>query len=367
MTIGEGRLCGHSRRSGRGGEAVEGLEGGEGQQHRQHLLEQLPQGLPEGSLLAESSPGQQQLTQQLLYRLPAGGAGQAQTGQDGAKPCKAGQKQVGHARQSQNTANIPNAWEKIGGDSSQSSRAATFMGFRELKEEEERHCILEEGIPQQLEAFIAVTNVTGTHPAAAAAAAAEEEQGAWKERGRPVGGLHKLGLQLAGQQALIDIVQDLVVTTTEFVRRWGSSCPSLKPVILLLGMMPLLLGTDLSPAEVDASLASRQELPGPGTAPSPTDDADSLLNLLGTGRTAEASVTAAEGPAGAGWSPSKSIASPVLHAGPCSGICTSSRVDKGFQPYLTCRTASQSTSGNESSMVWLGSSQSIHCWSGKTK
>lgn len=85
-----------------------------------------------------------------------GGAGQAQTGQDGAKPCKAGQKQVGHARQSQNTANIPNAWEKIGGDSSQSSRAATFMGFRELKEEEERHCILEEGIPQQLEAFIAV-------------------------------------------------------------------------------------------------------------------------------------------------------------------------------------------------------------------
>ena len=58
--------------------------------------------------------------------------------------------------------------------------------------------------------FIEQTNVTGTHPAAAAAAAAEEEQGAWKERGRPVGGLHKLGLQLAGQQALIDIVQDLV-------------------------------------------------------------------------------------------------------------------------------------------------------------
>jgi len=41
-------------------------------------------------------------------------------------------------------------------DRSQSSRAATFMGFRELEEEEERHCVLEKGIPQQLKAFIAV-------------------------------------------------------------------------------------------------------------------------------------------------------------------------------------------------------------------
>jgi hypothetical protein len=35
------------------------------------------------------------------------------------------------------------------------------MGFRELEEEEERHCILEEGIPQQLKAFVAVVFLAG--------------------------------------------------------------------------------------------------------------------------------------------------------------------------------------------------------------
>ncbi len=35
------------------------------------------------------------------------------------------------------------------------------MGFRELEEEEERHGILEEGIPQQLKAFIAVVLLAG--------------------------------------------------------------------------------------------------------------------------------------------------------------------------------------------------------------
>jgi len=35
------------------------------------------------------------------------------------------------------------------------------MGFRELEEEEQGHCILEEGIPQHLRAFVAIVLLAG--------------------------------------------------------------------------------------------------------------------------------------------------------------------------------------------------------------
>ena len=82
-----------------------------------------------------------------------------------AKLCKTGQKQLGHARLSKSSQHMC-TWRttttaSLCNDRSRSSRAATFMGFRELEEEEKRHGILEEGIPQQLKAFIAVVLLAG--------------------------------------------------------------------------------------------------------------------------------------------------------------------------------------------------------------
>ena len=79
-----------------------------------------------------------------------------------AGPCKVEQIKPAHVHM----ANQASTWQttttaSLCKDRTRSSRAATFMGFRELEEEEKRHGILEEGIPQQLKAFIAVVLLAG--------------------------------------------------------------------------------------------------------------------------------------------------------------------------------------------------------------